>query len=81
MEGTKFFKEIARGHIMRVAKAQEAFCRQFLREYKTHRLNVYRVVDDAPSVHVQLVDGEWCFSVSMELRLYKPRGWVCPLPD
>lgn len=46
----------------------------FIKERKTHRMNVFMTQD------VFSVDGN-ILNVSCNLGTYKPKGWVAPIPD
>jgi hypothetical protein len=53
---------------------KEAELKTFIKERKTHRMNVFMTQD------VYRLEGN-TLHVSCNLGTYKPKGWVAPIPD
>lgn len=73
------FEDMVSDQLRSLWREQELSCRAFVRANRTHRLNVYRV-DHGVRFLGSDFWGNGCFWFSWSFALYKPSGWVAPLP-
>ncbi len=66
--------------IQDINKQREQYIRQFMRDNRTHRMNVYILNGRWPRMGPIMDDGTMTITEEFECRTHKPKGWVAPLP-